>query len=60
MNGMQKKRLRREHAKRFTADGLPRDAREWTEADWRDLHDAMERVKENVRKRHQEGEDKCR
>ena len=32
MTGMQAKSLRRRHAARFTADGLPRDAREWTEA----------------------------
>jgi len=37
---------------RYTADGLPTDARGWTEADWRDLHAAMETVRRLVGERH--------
>lgn len=48
------KRERRQHAKAFTEDGLPRDAKEWLEDDWRDLHRAMETVKRKVAKRHEQ------
>lgn len=48
MNGMTRKKLRREHAKKYDAEGLPRDARDWTFEDWRDLHRAMEQVKRKV------------
>jgi hypothetical protein len=37
---------------RFTEDGLPKDGREWTVDDWRDLHEAMETVKRKVSERH--------
>lgn len=50
--GMRGKKRRRELAGRFTADGLPRDARDWTEADWRALHEGLERVKAEVRANH--------
>ena len=33
-------------------DGIPIDARDWTEADWQDLHNAIERAKNAIRKRH--------
>ncbi len=52
MNGMQRKKLKREHSKRFDADGLPRDQNDWLEEDWKDLHDAMEWVKKRVAERH--------
>lgn len=39
--------------RRLSPDGLPVDAREWTEDDWRDLHEAMETVKRKVAKRHE-------
>lgn len=52
VNGMKRKAQRRERAKRFTEDGLPRDANDWTEDDWRALHKAMEQVKEKVRANH--------
>jgi hypothetical protein len=47
MNQKQKRRLRK-----FSADGLPIDAREWTAADWRTLHEAVEKVKRDVAARH--------
>jgi hypothetical protein len=37
---------------RYTEDGLPKDGREWTGDDWRDLHEAMETVKRKVGERH--------
>ena len=54
MNGMKAKKLRRDHAAAFTADGLPRDAKDWTEDDWRDLHECLEDVKRRIAKRHKE------
>ena len=39
-------------AGRLDENGLPRDAREWTEADWLDLHRAMETVKRLIAARH--------
>jgi hypothetical protein len=53
MNGMHEKKLRKEKAKRFTQDGLPRDAKEWTVQDWSDLFHAMESVIRKVGKRHE-------
>lgn len=38
--------------KRLNRDGLPVDAREWTAADWQDLHEAIEGVKRKVKARH--------
>lgn len=38
--------------KRLTPEGLPRDARDWTEADWHDLHAALETVRRLVGLRH--------
>lgn len=35
-------------------DGMPVDARLWTEDDWRDLHEAIEQVKAKVVARHQQ------
>lgn len=52
---MKKKAARREHARRFTADGLPRDAREWTVDDWRDLYEAMEAARRRIAERHKRG-----
>jgi hypothetical protein len=43
--------------KRLSHDGLPIDSRDWTEADWQDLHEAIERVKRNVSQRHRTKED---
>jgi hypothetical protein len=40
--------------RRLNVDGLPIDAKDWTEADWRDLHEAIERVKRNVAARHRQ------
>ena len=53
MNGMKRKAERKAHERKYTRDGLPRDATEWTEADWRDLHEAVESVKAKVAARHE-------
>jgi len=37
---------------RLSRDGLPVDPRDWTRADWQDLHNAMEKAKRAIRKRH--------
>jgi hypothetical protein len=42
--------------RRLSDDGLPIDAKAWTEADWRDLHRAMETVRWLVGHRHAGGE----
>lgn len=52
MNGMKGKKERREQAKRFTEDGLPRNPNDWTEDDWRALHVAMEAAKREIRGSH--------
>ena len=52
---MQRKRERREQAKQYTPDGLPRDAKDWTEQDWRDLYEATETAKRRIAARHQKG-----
>lgn len=52
MNGMKAKAARRRKMERLTDEGLPRDARDWTEEDWRDLHLAIEEIKAKVRARH--------
>jgi hypothetical protein len=33
-------------------DGVPVDPKDWAPEDWRDLHRAIEAVKEKIRKRH--------
>lgn len=40
--------------KRLNRDGLPIDGKDWTEDDWRDLHNAIETIKRKVAKRHAE------
>lgn len=52
MNGMKAKAARRRKMERLTDEGLPRDARDWTEEDWADLHHAIEAIKSKVRARH--------
>jgi hypothetical protein len=37
---------------RLSEDGLPVDARDWTAADWQDLHEAIEKVRCLVAERH--------
>lgn len=37
---------------KLNRDGLPIDARDWTEADWQDLHEAIERIKQRIAERH--------
>lgn len=39
--------------KQLTADGLPRDAKDWVEADWQDLFVAVEKAKRLIAARHQ-------
>jgi hypothetical protein len=39
-------------AVKLDRDGIPIDARDWTTADWQDLHNAIERAKNAIRKRH--------
>lgn len=52
MNGMKRKAERIRHAARYTSEGLPRNANEWTVADWADLWRAMQNVKRKVKARH--------
>ena len=40
------------HAVKMSREGLPVDPREWTRSDWQDLHEAMERAKRAIAKRH--------
>lgn len=54
MTGMQRKKQKRDRAKRFTEDGLPRDAKDWTEADWRTLYEALEKINRDIAARHKE------
>lgn len=37
---------------KLSRDGIPVDAKDWTAADWQDLHRAIERAKALIRKRH--------
>ena len=37
----------------FSDDGLFRDAREWSEDDWRTLHEAMQKAIKEISERHQ-------
>ncbi len=37
---------------RLTRDGLPVDPREWTVTDWKDLHEAVEKVRRLIAARH--------
>lgn len=56
MNGMKAKAARRQHRKRLTEDGIPRDANDWLYEDWQDLHWALEWVKRRIAERHKEAE----
>lgn len=51
--------MTKKEKRRLSPDGLPIDARDWTEADWQDLHEAIERVKRNVAARHKPKEESC-
>lgn len=44
-------------AVKLSRDGIPIDARDWTAADWQDLHNAIERAKNAIRKRHSAASD---
>ena len=52
---MQRKRDRREQAKQYTPDGLPRDAKDWTKQDWRILWRHVEAAKRRIAARHRKG-----
>lgn len=54
MNGMKKKKLMADYKKKFTEDGVPVDACDWTVDDWRDLFYAMEFTKKRIAKRHED------
>lgn len=38
---------------KLNRDGLPIDRRDWTEEDWKDLHEAIEQAKDRIAKRHE-------
>ena len=42
---------------KLSRDGIPLDAKDWTEADWQDLHNAIEMAKDAIRKRHSASSD---
>lgn len=44
--------MTKKQKRQWTHEGIPVDARDWTEADWRDLHEAMEKVLRRIRDRH--------
>ena len=52
MNGMKSKAERLRLARKYK-DGILIDPKEWTAADWRDLHLNIERIKARIRKRHE-------
>jgi hypothetical protein len=54
MSGMQRKKQARDRSKRFTEEGIPKDAKEMSEDDWRDLHYGLEEIKRKIRERHKE------
>lgn len=58
MNGMQQKAARRRHAAQYTEDGLPRDAKQWREEDWRDLWHAMRDVIAKIALRRKDREER--
>lgn len=43
----------KEKPKQLTADGLPKDAKDWTFADWLTLHEMVEKAKRTIAARHQ-------
>ena len=49
---------------KLSAAGLPIDGRDWNIADWKDLHEAIEKAKRLVRERHEfiegQSDDPCR
>lgn len=55
MNGMRAKSQRKKLRQRFTEKGLPVDANDWTEDDWRDLHSAIDGVISKIARRHAVG-----
>jgi hypothetical protein len=58
-DGMRAKAARTRDRKRYTEDGLPRDAKDYTEADWRDIHEAIESVKAKIAARHRKEREQC-
>lgn len=52
MNGMKAKKVRRAQQQKFTENGLPRDAKDWTVEDWSDLHHGMQAIFQKISARH--------
>lgn len=52
MNGMKAKAEAKKLREQFTEDGLPKNANDWLEEDWADLHRAIEEIKDRVAARH--------
>lgn len=44
--------MKKSERRKLSPDGLPIDPREWLAEDWRDLHEAIERIKKRVGERH--------
>lgn len=44
-------------AVRLDRDGVPIDGRDWTEADWADLHHGMTAIKARIAARHAKAEE---
>ena len=42
---------------KLNRDGLPVDARDWTRADWQDLHESLEKAKHAISKRYKHGDE---
>jgi hypothetical protein len=53
-NGMSRKARERRHKIKWTEDGLPRDAQDWTIEDWADLYYGLEAIKRKIAARHAE------
>lgn len=42
----------RQRVKKLACNGVPIDGRDWTEADWQDLHEAMLSAQARIASRH--------
>lgn len=52
MTGIKRKAARRAREKRVTPEGLLRDAKDWTVADWKSLFVHIEAAKKEIAERH--------
>lgn len=48
MNGMAAKKLRKDHAQRWTEDGMPRDTKDWKVEDWMILYRHIRAAREEI------------